>query len=59
MTMHFISGWRIRAIVALILSLVFAFSSALFAFAAEPLIQLSSDPYRKSGGKASVISCRG
>src|SRR3989440_4612557 len=45
MTVHFISGWRIRAITALLLSLVFAFSSALLAFAAEPLIQLSSDPY--------------
>src|SRR5437763_12607606 len=45
MTMHFISSWRIRTMVALTLSLVFAFSSSLIALAAEPLVQISSDPY--------------
>ena len=49
--MHFISGWRIRAIIALLLSLVFVFSSALSAFASESLIQLSSDPYHNPDGQ--------
>src|SRR5205085_5231968 len=43
--MFLISRWRTRAIIALFLSLVFAFSSTLIALAAEPLVQISSDPY--------------
>ena len=43
--MFLISRWRTRAIIALFLSLVFALSSTLIAFAAEPLVQISSDPY--------------
>ncbi|MFL5652942.1 MAG: sialidase family protein [Ktedonobacteraceae bacterium] len=43
--MFLVSRWRTRAIIALALSLVFALSSTLLAFAAEPLIQISSDPY--------------
>ena len=43
--MHFFSRWRIRVIIALLLSLVIAFSSTLIALAAEQLIQISSDPY--------------
>ena len=54
--MHFISGWRIRAMVALTLSLVFAFSSSLIALAAEPLIQLSSDPYHNPGHPPEIHS---
>src|SRR5207302_4317679 len=43
--MFLISRWRTRAIIALFLSLVFALSSTLIALAAEPLTQISSDPY--------------
>jgi len=43
--MFLISRWRTRAIIALFLSLVFALSSTLIALAAEPLVQISSDPY--------------
>src|SRR5437764_7693452 len=43
--MFLISRWRTRAIIALFLSLVFALSSTLIAFAAETLTQISSDPY--------------
>src|SRR5437763_15814281 len=44
--MFLISRWRTRAIIALFLSLVFALSSTLIALAAEPLVQISSDPYK-------------
>src|SRR5438128_1397208 len=37
--------WRGGAIIALTLALVFAFSSTLIAFAAEQLVQISSDPF--------------
>src|SRR6266571_3294178 len=42
-----ISGLRrpIRALVAITLALVFAFSSTILAFASVSLLQLSSDPY--------------
>src|SRR6266480_4587549 len=43
--MFLISRWRTRAIIAFFLSLVFALSSTLIALAAEPLTQISSDPY--------------
>ncbi len=43
--MFHVSRWRTRAIIALALSLVFTLSSTLLAFAAEPLTQISSDPY--------------
>ena len=43
--MFLVSRWRTRAIIALALSLVFALSSTLLAFAAEPLTRISSDPY--------------
>ncbi len=43
--MFLIPRWRTRAIIAIFLSLVFALSSTLIAFAAEPLVQISSDPY--------------
>src|SRR5437764_14736878 len=43
--MFLISRWRTRAIIAFFLSLVFALSSTLIALAAEPLVQISSDPY--------------
>src|SRR5207302_6343883 len=43
--MFLISRWRTRAIIAFFLSLVFALSSTLIAFGAEPLVQISSDPY--------------
>src|SRR2546423_4467266 len=44
-SMFLVSRWRTRAIIALALSLVFALSSTLLAFAAEPLTRISSDPY--------------
>ena len=43
--MFLIPRWRTRAIIAFFLSLVFALSSTLIAFGAEPLVQISSDPY--------------
>lgn len=43
--MFLIPRWRTRAILVLFLSLVLALSSTLIAFAAEPLTQISSDPY--------------
>src|SRR5947208_14696296 len=43
--MFLIPRWRTRAIIAFFLSLVFALSSTLIALAAEPLTQISSDPY--------------
>ncbi len=45
-----ISGlrWPIRALVAITLALVFAFSSTILAFASVSLLQLSSDPFTNS-----------
>jgi BNR repeat-like domain len=43
-----LSRWRIRAIIAGVLALVLTFASSIFAFAAVPIVQISSDPYTNS-----------
>ncbi|HEV7235865.1 MAG TPA: hypothetical protein VGN15_06780, partial [Ktedonobacteraceae bacterium] len=42
------SRWRTRSILAGILALVLTFASSIFAFAAVPIVQISSDPYTNS-----------
>ena len=40
-----LSSWRIRAILAVTFALVLTLASSIFAFAAVPIVQISSDPY--------------
>ncbi|MGH2497858.1 MAG: sialidase family protein [Ktedonobacteraceae bacterium] len=42
------SRWRTRAILASTLAVVLTFASSIFAFAAVPTVQISSDPYTNS-----------
>ena len=43
-----LSRWRIRAILAGFFALVLTLTSSIFAFAAVPIVQISSDPYTNS-----------
>ena len=43
-----LSRWRVRAILAGTLALVLTLASSIFAFAAVPIVQISSDPYTNS-----------
>src|SRR6202162_6169235 len=43
-----LSRWRTRAILAVTLALVLTLPSSIFAFAAVPIVQISSDPYTNS-----------
>jgi BNR repeat-like domain len=43
-----LSSWRIRAILAVTFALVLTLTSSIFAFAAVPVVQISSDPYTNS-----------
>ena len=43
-----LSSWRMRAILAVTFALVLTFASTIFAFAAVPIVQISSDPYTNS-----------
>jgi BNR repeat-like domain len=40
--------WPIRIVVAFVFALTLAFASSIFAFAAVPIVQISSDPYTNS-----------
>ncbi len=39
-----LSSWRIRAMLAVTLALALTLTSSIFAFAAVPIVQISSDP---------------
>ena len=43
-----LSRWRARAFLAGVLALVLTLASSIFAFAAVPIVQISSDPYTNS-----------
>lgn len=43
-----LSRWRSRAILAVTLALALTLTSSIFAFAAVPIVQISSDPYTNS-----------